>query len=353
MKSELSILHIVESIDKAAVENWLIGILGHSTLSSFNHIVFCQLPGDDHKIKSLPSYVQVIVAKNGVGTLKYLYEINRVIREFKIGIVHSHHDVMTGWYWLAGLRKRWIWHFHNCDYHYVTDSHLKRNCLRILSYVGLVFAWKIIGISKAVQQDFTSKGFPWEMEVVNYGFSWVNDTSASASERKGKLKCIYLGRLNKNKNVEFLLELWNGVKLESVAELDIYGAGELVDTVKDFCSMENNVRYCGWSSDALSTMRQYDVLLFPRKPEQPEGFGIVLLEAMENGIFIVSSPYITEELHAYPRMKLLPLEPSKWIDHIIHLSTKPVEPTSDIRGFLNCFHADFCASSIKRVYLND
>ncbi|MCG6229911.1 glycosyltransferase [Vibrio furnissii] len=104
------------------------------------------------------------------------------------------------------------------------------------------------------------------------------------------INLISIGRLNKQKNHEFLIRLVRFMLDEGGdIKLDIYGVGEeKLELTKLISSLhlENSVSLCGYEKEIAEKISNYDVFVLASKWE---GFGNVIVEAMYMGLPVVIS----------------------------------------------------------------
>lgn len=350
------ILHIVESFDKGAVENWLLDLMQSDHWLSNDLEFFCLLPGDLAKEEQLARLVKIHRADFPVGSLGFLWQLRRLIKSRRITHIHSHHDVMTGWYALAAPKRKWIWHFHNCDFEVPTKNVLKKWLLNLIARTMIRKAICVVGISRQVADVVKEVFFSVEVRVINYGFSWVTNapTPSSQNPKNGPLRCVFVGRMNQFKNPLFLCAVFNDGELRKNCTLDFYGEGDLAIEVSKVTSLYNELTFRGWSDSIREIIRGYDVFLFPRKEAQPEGLGIVLLEAQIAGLAMISSPYISEEVCCVDDFYRLPLEVSSWRTHLQRLAErKPSKRTVFKSGWNSLeqnFGLDHCVTRLTELY---
>ncbi|WP_169311402.1 glycosyltransferase [Cellulophaga algicola] len=119
------------------------------------------------------------------------------------------------------------------------------------------------------------------------------ETHAIPTEFSDKIKLIYVGRLVKEKGIKELIELIK--KLDPTKfSLTIVGAGELKPLVEKNAKEISNIEYKGFISskkDLWKLFHAHDVqLLFSRKSDRwEELFGMVIIEAMANGVITIST----------------------------------------------------------------
>lgn len=112
----------------------------------------------------------------------------------------------------------------------------------------------------------------------------------SAKSRKwfkgdDKLKVLYVGGLSQRKGLSYLIEAIESLKDE--VKFSFIGSGNGLDIIQSTLPQSN---YLGTMSHSqvLSTMRSYDVLVFP---SLFEGFGMVITEAMSQGMVVIATDH--------------------------------------------------------------
>lgn len=105
--------------------------------------------------------------------------------------------------------------------------------------------------------------------------------------REGAIKLLYVGRLSKEKNIEFLLRLMKRLSPKRY-HLLIVGDGPFRNKVKRFAMENPNVTYLGYLAEKEVLARIYassDILL---SPSLGETFGLTFLEAQACGCILVA-----------------------------------------------------------------
>lgn len=99
---------------------------------------------------------------------------------------------------------------------------------------------------------------------------------------------IYLGRLDKLKGINLIVEAWKNIKNE---ELIIVGTGPEEKNLKNFVKNNNidNVKFLGYKekNEAMELLSKSKALLFPTQWYEP--FGLVMIEALKLGIPVIAN----------------------------------------------------------------
>ena len=117
-----------------------------------------------------------------------------------------------------------------------------------------------------------------------------NPVDAAPLVKREVTRFVYVGRITKIKRVDSLLEQL--AKLIGDWQLDIYGStGDEVEDAKfkaliEALGLSKKVTFHGWQKDAWANVTEAGVLLLN---STREGFGLVIVEAMQRGIPVIAS----------------------------------------------------------------
>jgi glycosyltransferase involved in cell wall biosynthesis len=161
-KNKSKVLHIVESLDRGAVENWLMRMLRHARKKGMDvdWTFYCVLgrPGAmDDEARALGARVvhSPVPRKR---KLAFIRALRNQMQSEKYDALHCHHDLTNAVYLLASIGvpiRRRIVHLHNADESLPTPSCLKQGLLREpMRRICLTLADKIVGISNCTLDTF-------------------------------------------------------------------------------------------------------------------------------------------------------------------------------------------------------
>lgn len=142
----------------------------------------------------------------------------------------------------------------------------------------------------------------------------------------------HIGRFNKQKNHDFLIDVFKAVhEKRPDALLVMVGDGHLRPAIEKKVAdlgLSSNVRFLGIREDISKLMQGFDLFLFP---SLFEGLPVVLVEAQAAGLNCIVSDSITSETDVSGRIQFVSLKehPSAWADKIL-LSSYKHEDTSDL-----------------------
>lgn len=131
----------------------------------------------------------------------------------------------------------------------------------------------------------------------------------------------HVGRINKQKNQEFLLDVFYEIHRRSKrTKLMLVGDGPLEQEIKEKIikmDLENDVLMLGMREDANNVFQAMDIFVFP---SLFEGLGISLIEAQTSGLRCFASDKIPAEANATDTVLFYSLNLSKeiWAENILN-----------------------------------
>lgn len=140
----------------------------------------------------------------------------------------------------------------------------------------------------------------------------------------GKKLFLFLGRFEKVKNIDFLLDIWKEIALghpEFVLFLvgDGTERGQIKKKILDL-KLEKNIRMSeGWASEPLEYIKNVDCVLFP---SLSEGYGLVPLEATTAGISVIMNDVGVAHFELLPGkdVHIVPVQNrEEWIQTILNM----------------------------------
>ncbi len=374
----MKIIHIVENLDRGAVENWLIQVFirTREIRPDWVWTFYCLLnkPGGlDNLVRNAGGiilYSPVSIRKKFV----FLRSLRAALAQGKYDILHVHHDYLSGFYLPATIgipfRKR-ILHIHNNDRALpVGNVLLQAMLLRPFKCLGQIFSDILVGISRHTLAEYSDGSFltgKLSHKVLYYGIDmtlfrpakWVSIKRELGIPEEARL-LLFVGRMNKYKNPFFVLE--------TAAELartypKIYtlfvGQGELEQPLRKRVielHLQEQVRVMGWRNDVASIMKQADLLLFPRLEQPKEGLGLVVVEAQAAGLPILTTNGIVDDVIVIPELvQRLSLDhkTTNWAQEVIEILNRPRSISREdalARMEASCFELSTATQSLMELY---
>jgi glycosyltransferase involved in cell wall biosynthesis len=299
-----SVLHVITTIDLGGAEKQLLTLATCQREKGFDvEVVF---------LKDNPTLLQdflkvgIKVDSNFAG-LRFIRQVLKLKQKKNQEnlVVHAHLPRAELLCALSLGQKSFIVTRHNSEAFFPSGSAILS---QLLSRFVLKRAFASISISKAVAAYLENSGEMNNLEsnhVIYYG---LKNTSVSQKDKVGvRSRPTQLGtvsRLVPQKNLPLLLSALK--ELNSVSsssfELAVIGAGPLkkeLQLIAVGLGVEKIVTWKGQSKNILAFYQSLDVFVLP---SDYEGFGLVLLEAMSQGIPVVARrisaiPEVLGELH--------------------------------------------------------
>ncbi|MBT2709471.1 glycosyltransferase family 1 protein [Pseudomonas sp. ISL-84] len=199
-----------------------------------------------------------------------------------------------------------------------------------------------------------------EITVLNNAVN-VNDFNFNPEVRKkvreelgvgNKLVVGHIGRFNKQKNHEFLIDIFKCLHQKRPdAVLVLAGDGDLKPSIEKkvkSLGLTKNVLFIGVRSDIADLLQGMDLFLFP---SLFEGLPVVLVEAQAAGLKCIVSDAITQESDVTGRVEFVSLNntPESWANKIIS-STYEHANTADMLSQLG-YDTATMAEWLSKFYL--
>lgn len=343
------VLHIVENLDRGAVENWLVRMLRHARGNGQapDWTFYCALGRSgalDDEARSLGArilYSPVPVNRK----IAFARALRDEIRKGRYDVIHAHHDLVSGLYLAAaaGLPPALrLVHAHNADEIVLTPNPLKQALLRgPLRRTGLAMADRILGISNHTLDTYLA-GRPRRAgrDVVHYYGVDPTPFQGITVDRTGFRRALGLaedalillfgGRLVPEKNPVFAVDVLAALRAREPRAVLVYaGAGSQEVAIVPRAAalgVADSVRLLGWRGDLPYVMAHADWFILPR-PERPmEGFGLAVVEAQLAGLRMLLSRGIPDDpllpTASYRRLGLSE-SPTAWADAALALLQEP------------------------------
>jgi glycosyltransferase involved in cell wall biosynthesis len=317
-KSLQRCLHVVENLDRGAVENWLVRMLRHARKQAVDvdWTFYCSLgrPGAlDEKARALGARVIHSPVPIGKKT-DFIRALHVELRRGQYEVLHCHHDLVSAVYLLSAVGlpiRRRIVHVHNADEEVLTPNPLKQRLFREPARrVCLTMADRIVGISNHTLDTFLA-GRPRrpERDIVHYYGVDPTRFEHTIADRTGfrrqlglredALILLFAGRMTPEKNPVFAVDVLDEMRrLEPRTVAVFAGAGSLEQAVLARArehGMENAVRLLGWRSDIPEIMCSGDWFILPHPEEPMEGFGLAVVEAQLAGLRLLLSYGVADD----------------------------------------------------------
>lgn len=223
------------------------------------------------------------------------------VKRFSPDLIHNHSQYLMGLHAIAVskiLKIPLINHYHmylekiTPYLPYILQKTKKLTSYSIESYTKLFFdSGDLVVTPTQVMKNYLKKiGVNKTIKVVPFGIDF-NKFGALEIKKDETFTFLYVGRLNKEKNVNLLVESFNKFAKDKNVKLKIIGDGPEKKNIKEFIKekkLENKVKILGWKKREVLPLEYSSAHCFITLSDS-ETFGIVILEAMACGLPIIGA----------------------------------------------------------------
>ena len=224
----------------------------------------------------------------------FLSDINLVsnyLHKYKIDVVHA--NGINSDFFLALLPKKnnalFVATVHGmAEFDRISKNLIIRKVFSLIETLSLRKFDSIIAVSKSIKNYLVKKQINKSKIVTIYHAIDVNGSLPTYKKHHPLMIC-YIGRLEKVKNINFLLEALHSIEHIDNIICNIFGTGSELKNLKKLVlqyGLEKCVTFKGYSSDVTQIYRTHDVLV---QPSLYEAFGLTIIEAMSNGLPVLCS----------------------------------------------------------------
>lgn len=305
------------------------------------------------KIIEVPRYQNI---------LKYICYLTRVLKKNNYKIVHSHLNALSVFplfcAYIAGVPIR-IAHSHSTSN---KDERLKDLVKKFLRIFSRLFATDYCACTKhAGEWLFGTKNvndiaiIPNCIDVKKFSYNEViRNKIRKELNIENKFVIGHVGRFMKQKNHEFLIEVFQKVYLENKdSVLILIGDGPLEDKVKTKVKelgLENVVLFLGTKKNVNDYMQAMDIFVFP---SLYEGLGMVVVEAQCSGMQCIVSNEVPKDVELTNNVSFLSLKSSeKWKNEILNYTKKILDRANQEKFIIeNGYDINSKENKLQKLYL--
>jgi glycosyltransferase involved in cell wall biosynthesis len=285
-----TVFHLITTIERGGAENQLLILVREQVANGLDvHIVF--LKGEP---ELEPEFISVGAKVHsdlrGRSTVAQPFVLVKLIKGRDV-IVHSHLPRAELVALFTPTRFKFFISRHNAEPFYPGAPRLVSNALARMIEIR---ATKIIAISNAVRKFLLTQGEvrnSYKISVVHYGYRpSAKHNLTGLNSVSENLRIGTISRLTNQKDIPTMMKAFASFKLENQsAKLLILGSGPLEQELKELArklSIDDSIQFSGRSSKVIEFLQSLDIFMLT---STYEGFGMVLLEAMDAGIPIIAS----------------------------------------------------------------
>ena len=292
----MKICHVINSLSGGGAETHLLDLV-HAQKDQGHTVTVIATGPDKKNMKSLEEEftnvsdnVLRLYFPRLFNLLLHYHKRNKNLKKNKYDIVHTHQPRSDFMFFIlksfTAIKTTWIVSIHG-KYDTYLEGNIFFDQIRKLSMPLLVKIWsssnQIICISQEVKKWLTTYKIKSNISVVNYWIS--NPKLANLEETKEYINIGFMGRVNKNKGIEDLLDVFEDLS-EDRYNLFIAGSGKEAYLKKLNERYElKNVNFLGYISNKEEFFSNIDIFVFP---SYSEGLGLALLESMSYSKICIS-----------------------------------------------------------------
>ena len=297
----MKILHVITTLEKGGAEKQLV-ILSRNQAAQDHEISVLPLKGNLELDKDFSRFKAQIF--DDIRNRNFFIQIllfRKLLKQQRFDVIHLHlpRAEILGLLACLGLRIIAVSSRHNTEPFFPGSPRLVST---LLSRMVLIRQSSVIAISNSVRTFLVShqeisKRQP--ISVIYYGY----DETISISKQPRELsdgekleKFVTLSRLAPQKDLKTMIQALSIYREKfGFGQLEVYGDGPLDEELNAFArslGVTQYVVFCGRTSDVPKVMQENQCFLLTSKYE---GFGLVLLEAMQQGLPIICSKISTTE----------------------------------------------------------
>ena len=282
----MRILHLITTIERGGAENQLLILVRHQKMTG-NTVDVVYLKGASDLKDAFEQFSQVFDLSN-ISLLRQILQLQRLLVGYEI--VHAH--LPRAELILSLLFKRgckFIASKHNMEAFWPMHSSFMSLVLARYVYFRMN---AVIAISHAVSRhlidlsEIPDSGLKKHF-IIHYGYDERFEMTNKSTE-VNLVVCV--ARLVAQKNIQTLLFAINLLRnSQRLLKLEVYGEGqmkeELIKITVDL-NIENRAIFKGKTKDIVNVLQRASILVLP---SLYEGFGMILIEAMQSRVPIVAA----------------------------------------------------------------
>lgn len=353
-----NILHVITTINRGGAENQLV-VLAKEQVKSGLDVSIIYLKGEPElEQEFLAAGAKVL---HNIANMKPILQLIKLreISKSKKSLLHAHLPRAELFTRFAAGKNQYVISRHNAEPFFPGATRLLSS---YLSRTVIKKARHVIAISFAVSEFLIEKkeirGHE-KLSVVHYGYqprSWENRITAKVAIGGGPGICIgTISRLTRQKDLRTLFSAFAQFLMNHPkSTLLLVGAGEeknQLDKLAQNLGIDKNIEWVGRTSRIPEILSRMDIFVLS---SLYEGFGLVLLEAMDAGVPIIASnnsaipEVLGEDFIGLVKTGDVESFVTKMNDYTNPSVREKVLRDQDIR--LKVFSAEVMCSKISKIY---
>lgn len=314
----MKVLEIVGEINGGGVGSVIYNYLSHIHAAdiSFDILVFegkSKIKKNElKKFKDIGCNAYSIPHRNK-GYVKHFKLFKKLIETNKYDVVHCHLGEWSMPYLLIakreGVAKRMA-HIHTAQEEY---RGIKRMIVKSFKYLLPKLTTCIIACGKEARKNFGVKlsnicimNNAIDLEEYSFSNEIRNDIRRQLNIKDSAFVIGHVGRFAYQKNQSFIVNIANSVKEDKDIQFILVGDGEDYEYIKAI-SLKYNlpIRFLGYREDIKELLNAFDLFVLP---SYYEGVPVSAIEAQANGLPVILSDKISNEVCLIPESKRMRID---------------------------------------------
>ncbi len=286
-----SVVHLITTIARGGAENQLKVVVREQVRSGFKVKVIYLKDLPELREELLEAGADVIDILEGKSFLRQIRALKRFFKNYH-GVVHAHLPRAELLAAVTSPKGSLVVSRHNSEPFFPGAPAFVS---KLLSRYVESRAIRVVAISEAVKKYLLDSGeisASNKINVIHYGFDeLLMNPSTYAIQKKEKDFVIgTVGRLAHQKDYPTLFRAFKEFTYKNpLSKLLIVGGGPLKEELEELAKkleIKENTIWFGRTDDVISVMKQMDLFILA---SNYEGFGLVLLEAIQAGIPVIAA----------------------------------------------------------------
>jgi len=288
--AKLRVIHVVPDLGVAGAEKLVTDIISNYDQLHFEMAVLSLFARKDtlyeKELAARQAKVYYLNKKEGLD-LSIIKKINRVFKDFKPDVVHTHRYVMK-YVILPTLYNKIPVRIHTV--HNVADKELGKVNQQIQNFAYKYLNFKPVAISDRVKETIKQVYGLQDVSLIYNGIDVEKFAINDYNRDSPYLELIHVGRFLPQKNHDMLIEAFRMIaSRHDKVKLKLVGDGELRSAIEDKVKkygLDNRVEFLGIRKDIPAILAASDIFVMS---SSWEGLPLTVLEAMSAGLPIVAT----------------------------------------------------------------
>lgn len=335
----IKLMHFIHGFNTGGAETLVKNYMTHIDHSVFDVTVLCieHFPDSPYEDYLKKQGIKVIYLCDNIkhfdsrrldhrilNHIEIYLQVRKLIREVSPDIIHFHLALQNYIRFAKPKKNTIMFYTQHFDFSRMIEDRIQ---MRHLKWIISHYPTEIIALHSQMKKEMSHLISPQYIEVLNNGIDIDQYQNLSSKVEKRKalhidenaLLIVHVGRFDKIKNHDFLLDVFNDIKKKRPsASLLLIGSGTeekaILDKVKRL-HLEDDVHILSNRDDVNECLQMADGAIFP---SFSEGMPISLVEMQAAGLPIVASDVISEEIKISNLITFLPLgNAAQWADTLI------------------------------------